>query len=95
MKRFVILFLLISFISCDSTPEFSFEEGLKNINDTKLYFKVIGDGEPLLVIHGGPGLSHDYLFEGLKPLAQNFKVIFYDQRASGRSDMTLDIEDDI
>lgn len=36
------------------------------------------------MVHGGPGLSHDYLLS-LKDLASTRPVIFYDQIGSGRS----------
>ena len=29
-------------------------EGLQEVNGTHLFVKIIGEGEPLLVIHGGP-----------------------------------------
>jgi len=37
-----------------------------------------------VVVHGGPGLSHDYLLP-LKDLSSTRPVIFYDQIGSGRS----------
>lgn len=60
------------------------------VNGTKLYVKSIGVGEPLLFIHGGPGLSHDYFLPHVLPLSDHFKLIFYDQRATGRSDINVD-----
>lgn len=60
-------------------------EGLKEINGTKLYCKVIGKGQPLIIIHGGPTMSHDYLLPHLLPLSKQFKLIFFDQRGTGRS----------
>lgn len=47
-----------------------------------------GDAErpPLLVLHGGPGVPHDYL-ENLAALASTRQtVVFYDQLGCGRSD---------
>lgn len=64
------------------TPSF---DGIKKINGTELYCKVIGSGEPILIVHGGPGLAHDYLFEPFKLLADNYKLVFNDQRGCGRS----------
>jgi proline iminopeptidase len=55
------------------------------INGTKIYVTAKGEGEPLLVIHGGPGLNHSYFIPYLEGLEKNFKVIYYDQRASGKS----------
>ncbi len=50
----------------------------------------MGRGEPLLVLHGGPALSHAYLFSGLSPLADVAKVVFFDQRGCGRSSKPAD-----
>jgi proline iminopeptidase len=39
----------------------------------------------LLVLHGGPGASHDYLLPQMLELAREREVFFYDQRGGGRS----------
>jgi proline-specific peptidase len=55
------------------------------------WYKVIGDltirtHSPLIVLHGGPGLSHDAMLP-LSDLAEcsNIPVIFYDQLGNARS----------
>lgn len=60
-------------------------EGLKDVNGTKLYCKVIGEGEPLLIIHGGPTMNHEYFLPHFMPLTKHYKLIFYDQRSAGKS----------
>lgn len=60
------------------------------INGTRLFVKTIGKGEPLLFVHGGPGLSHDYFLPHVLPLSDQFTLIFYDQRATGKSDINVD-----
>jgi len=63
------------------------EEGYINVPAGKVWFKIVGknqSGIPLLVVHGGPGVSHDYL-EPLEALAVERPVIFYDQLGCGRS----------
>ena len=40
---------------------------------------------PLLVLHGGPGASHDYLLPQLLDVSHEHELIFYDQRGGGRS----------
>jgi proline iminopeptidase len=40
---------------------------------------------PLLVLHGGPGASHDYLLPQLLELSRDHELVFYDQRGGGRS----------
>lgn len=48
------------------------------------------DHHPLLVLHGGPGFSHDYLetFEDIASTGR--RVVFYDQLGGGRSDHVHD-----
>lgn len=40
---------------------------------------IIGNGPKLLVLHGGPGFTHNYLVEPLKNLSSNYTLIFYNQ----------------
>ena len=61
------------------------EEGFVDNNGVLLYFKSVGQGRPLVVVHGGPGASHDYLLPNLYLLARSYRVIFVDERGSGRS----------
>jgi len=53
----------------------------------KVWYQVCGKGTrtPLLVLHGGPGIPHDYL-DNLAQLGDERPVIFYDQLGCGRSD---------
>src|SRR5262249_13201981 len=66
------------------------QEGFVDANGVLIYYKIIGRGAPLMVVHGGPGASHDYLLPGLLPLARTSKVIFIDERGSGRSERLED-----
>lgn len=50
-----------------------------------LFCRSIGEGPPIIVIHGGPGLTHEYLLPEFTELAKNHQLIFYDQRGCGRS----------
>lgn len=54
------------------------------IRDVSLFVRVVGQGYPLLLLHGGPGLDHTSLLD-LQPLADQFTLIFYDHRCNGRS----------
>lgn len=60
-------------------------ERLIEHNGAKLFYKIIGSGEPLLVIHGGPGLDHTYFLPHLEKMADSLQLIFVDVRGSGRS----------
>ncbi len=61
------------------------EEGFVDANGLMLYYKSIGHGAPLMILHGGPGASHDYFLPYLLPLARHNRVVFVDERGSGRS----------
>ena len=54
------------------------------VRDVPLFVKVIGQGYPLLFMHGGPGQDHTTLLP-FEPLADQFTLIFYDHRCNGRS----------
>ena len=60
------------------------EEGYADVNGIKLYYKIFGRGDPIVILHGGPGFDHNSIIQ-LKELADEHRVIFYDQRASGNS----------
>ena len=64
--------------------------GLQTVNGTKLYYKIIGKGAPLFVLHGGPGNSHSYFLPYLEPLSDEYQLFFYDQRGTGLSDGQID-----
>ena len=55
------------------------------IGDTELYVAERGQGYPLLVLHGGPGLDHRMFGDYLDPLGDRFRLLFVDQRSQGRS----------
>jgi pimeloyl-ACP methyl ester carboxylesterase len=55
------------------------------IRDVSLFVKVMGQGYPLLLMHGGPALDHSTLLP-LQTLADQFTLIFYDHMCNGRSE---------
>ena len=61
------------------------QEGFVDANGIMIYYKTLGRGEPLLIVHGGPGASHDYFLPYLLPLARHHRLVFIDERGSGRS----------
>jgi proline-specific peptidase len=67
-------------------------EGYVQFRGHRTWYQVVGDIPaaepklPLLVVHGGPGLPHDYLTD-LAPLSDAGRpVVFYDQLGCGKSD---------
>src|ERR1700753_1777728 len=61
------------------------EEGYVDAHGVLIYYMTVGRGAPLLIVHGGPGASHDYFLPYLLPLARQNRIIFIDERGSGRS----------
>ena len=62
------------------------KRGLVDIGDAHLYVVDRGIGYPIVILHGGPGLDHRMWGDYLNPLSNEFRLIFVDQRAQGRSD---------
>jgi proline iminopeptidase len=66
------------------------QEGYVDAHGVLIYYKTLGVGPPLVVLHGGPGASHDYFLPHLLPLARTHRLIFIDERGSGRSQRLQD-----
>ncbi len=79
--------LMISFffLTFSLFAQTSPKEGYKKVNGIELFYQSIGVGEPLIVLHGGPGMDGSYFHPFIDPLGETFKIINYDQRASGKS----------
>lgn len=71
--------------SNDMNSYLSTKEVFVQVKNAQIFCRVFGKGEPVIVIHGGPGLSQDYLLPYMERLAQTNFVIFYDQRSCGNS----------
>src|SRR5260370_2473383 len=65
------------------------------VGEYRIWYGIVGGGAeheniPLLALHGGPGIPHDYM-ENLADLASDTRrVILYDQLGCGRSDQPDD-----
>jgi proline iminopeptidase len=64
---------------------YAMQEGYVDANGVLLYYVAFGQGPPLVVAHGGPGASHDYFLPYLVPLARHHRLVFLDERGSGKS----------
>jgi proline iminopeptidase len=65
---------------------FPVEEGYVDAGGVMIYYTAFGNGAPLVIVHGGPGASHDYFLPHLIPLARTNRLIFIDERGSGKSE---------
>lgn len=56
----------------------------------RIYFRTLGKGFPLLLLHGGPGADHSDFLPYLEPLARTCRLVLVDERGSGRSERLAD-----
>jgi proline iminopeptidase len=69
------------------------KSGYVSVERGKIFYQKFGKGDPIIVVHGGPGLDQGYLLPQMLELAKDHEVIFYDQRGSGRSlEASIDTE---
>ncbi len=64
---------------------------MSNVNPTlsdgaSVFVQELGEGFPLIVLHGGPGLDHTSFRPYLDPLADEFRLLYVDERGQGRSE---------
>ena len=60
-------------------------------DNVRIFYMIVGSGpETLVAVHGGPGNSLESIRADLEPLAKGRRVIYYDQRGNGRSDLIKD-----
>ena len=67
------------------------QEGYIPVGDYRVWYRIVGGGAereqiPLLTVHGGPGIPHDYVTDMAELASDSRRVIFYDQLGCGRSD---------
>jgi len=96
----ICLFLLVNFLfsGCSqSHPDFNSipygnndEAGnFIDLNGTKIYFEVYGDGPPLVLIHGNGG-NIACMEPQIEFFKKKYKVIIADCRGRGKSDLGID-----
>ena len=57
----------------------------------RLFYRIVrGGSDTVVVLHGGPGFTMEYLAADLEPLAERHALLFYDQRGAGRSTLVSD-----
>jgi len=73
-----------------SSAVYPLQDGYVDANGVLIYYVEFGKGQPLVVLHGGPGADHTYFLPWLLPLARTHRLIFIDERGSGRSERLQD-----
>jgi len=57
----------------------------RRVGNVFLNVEVVGRGDPLLLMHGGPGADL-WTLHRFRSLADRFRLVFYDHRCNGRSE---------
>ena len=74
----------------NSASVYPMHEGFVDAHGVMIYYMTVGRGAPLMIVHGGPGASHDYFLPYLLPLARHNELVFIDERGSGKSQQLSD-----
>ena len=83
-----------SALAAEGTPApagvYDMQERYVDAGGVLIYTVSFGRGAPLVILHGGPGASHDYFLPYLLPLARHNRLVFIDERGSGKSEKVED-----
>src|SRR5580693_3461044 len=65
-------------------------DGYVDTSGAIVYYTTLGMGPPVVLLHGGPGTTHEYFLPYLLPLARHRQLVLIDERGSGRSQQLED-----
>jgi proline iminopeptidase len=85
MHKLLPVLLFLTSVLPSQAANYKIDEGYVDTGGVLIYYASFGQGPPLLIVHGGPGASHDYFLPYLVPLARQNRLIFIDERGSGKS----------
>ncbi|MFL6248128.1 MAG: alpha/beta hydrolase [Thermoanaerobaculia bacterium] len=77
MRRLLLLVLLLALPLSAAT--FKSEDGVM------LHYEIVGKGDPVVLLSGGPGFSPDYLRPIADTLAKKYAAVLFHQRGTGKS----------
>ncbi len=63
------------------------------INGAEIFYTSVGEGVPVMVMHGGLGLDHTYMRPYFDALQDRAQVIYYDHLGNGQSEHPADFAD--
>ena len=81
----VIILAFVSFLNCPA-PEKPLvsKSGFIEVGEAKLFYEEMGEGEPVIMIHGG-FLNHHMWDNQFETFARHYRAIRYDARNHGQS----------
>lgn len=84
-KIAILLLLVLPCLCLAQNNVYNVQSGFVDNHGVLVYYETVGQGAPLMIIHGGPGASHDYFLPYVLPLMRTNRLIFIDERGSGKS----------
>ncbi len=83
MKKCIISLIFVFSILPVTNVSAQFQKAKSTRMDA--YYRTFGNGEPLLIIGGGPGDTSDRYLSLCEVLSENNQCILVDQRGTGKS----------
>jgi len=92
-KIFLFVFLFLSVkVHAQKLPD-SFTDGkYVTVNGAKLWVVLAGQGDPLIIIPGGPGGSH-ISYRSFDSLSKDNQIVYFDAFGRGKSDTAKDVKE--
>ena len=95
MRKIFLFFTLLCFLTKADAQQYpsSYTDGKYiTVNGAKLYVVLVGHGDPLIIIPGGPGGSH-LGYRVFDSLAKDNEIIYFDAFGRGKSDTAKDVKE--
>ncbi len=92
LKICTLVFAIHFLGTCSHAPNsqapnpLSVTTGFAEVNETRLYYELMGEGQPIVLIHGG-AVDRRMWDDQFQAFAEHYRVIRYDLRGSGKSEI--------
>jgi proline iminopeptidase len=70
----------------DTQIEAEFPGQVVSVNGARLWYRTEGEGEPLLLVPGGPGIPHEVFVPMFSSLADTVTLVYFDPLGRGKSE---------
>src|SRR5258705_13676998 len=92
-KIFLLVFLFLNVkVHAQKLPD-SFKDGkYVTVNGAKLWVVLAGQGDPLIIIPGGPGGAH-FNYRSFDSLSKDNQIVYFDAFGRGKSDTAKDVKE--
>ena len=91
MNKYILFLICLLMATADMRAQARSEGYIVTPDKVRIFYKIVGTGsETLVMVHGGPGNSLESIRADLEPLAKGRRVIYFDQRGQGRSQLIKD-----